>query len=400
MSYTMQFMMLVITLVAMTPSTLAYQTMRIPTPLRYTFNAFIGNSTNDNYTEPLAASQFPCKGYMSDMFSDPSDVGRTVTTFQAGKPAWIILTGESISGSAQISMSGNNGSLTVIYSYEGSVGIKDQQQLNFAIPSDAATGPVVLSFTYFPLGSNEVYQSCAAVEILPAESDAPQPRTPFGSRPDVFVSDLNNSCTRDPSKEVMFPNAGPDTTMMHTVPMASEIDTVFGNCQPINGFGNGAKDNSSNTIISSPFPSATTTSGPGPKPSGYKRHAFRFPGSSNFSRPNNTTGPSMTIKVSHTSGSYATGQPQYTTHTPGSHPHPTEPATMPVLPISMDGTCGAKKGTRCPTGLCCSMYGNCGTGANYCGNFTCEIGFGDCSKLDNGTFTSLKRSVAGRFLFR
>ncbi|KAF8856560.1 hypothetical protein BDZ45DRAFT_691679 [Acephala macrosclerotiorum] len=380
MSYTTRFMMLLIALVAMTPSTLAYQTMRIPTPLRYTFNAFVGNSTSDNYTEPLTTSQFPCKGYMSDMFTDPSGVGRTVTTYQAGKPAWIILTGESISGSAQISMSGNNGSLTVIHSYEGSVGIKDQQRLNFTIPSDAPTSPVVLSFTYFPLGSNEVYQSCAAVEILSAASEAVAPRIPFASRPDVFVSDLNNSCTRDPSKEVMFPNAGPDTTMMHTVPMASEIDTIFGNCQPVNGLGNGAKDNSSNTIISSPFPSAIATAGPGPNSSGYKRHAFGFPGSYNFTYTRNAT---MTTRASHTIYPTGTGTPRYTTHTPGSHPHPTEPATMPILPVSTDGTCGAKVGTKCPTGLCCSMYGNCGAGADYCGNFTCEIGFGDCSKLDN-----------------
>ncbi|CZR66551.1 uncharacterized protein PAC_16452 [Phialocephala subalpina] len=376
----MQYMILLIALVAMTPSTLAYQTMRIPTPLRYTFNAFIGNSTPDNYTEPLTADQFPCKGYLADM---TSGIAQSVTTYQAGKPAWIILTGDSISGSTQISMSGNNGSLTVIHSYEGNVSIKDQQQLDFTFPSGSPTGPVVLSFTYFPLGSNEVYQSCAAVTILPAEANATAPRVTFASRPDIFVSDLNNSCTRDPKKEVMFPNAGPDTTMMHSVPMANEIDTIFGDCQPVNGFGNGAKANSSNTIISFPFPTAASKAGPGPRPSGYKRNAFGFPGSFNFTHPGNAT---MTTSAPHTIYPTGTGAPRYTTHTPGSHPHPTGTPAILDIPVSIDGTCGAKKATRCPAGLCCSMYGNCGTGANYCGNFTCEVGFGDCSKFDNGTF--------------
>ena len=135
----------------------AYQTMRIPNPLRYTFNGYLSSNSvekenftaYDNLTAPLTKAQFPCKGYWNDMYTDPSGLGQPTDNFMAGQDSSIILTGPSTGGSGQISMSGNNGSLTVIHSFEGSVGIKDQQELDFTFPSDAPTGNVVLSFTYF-----------------------------------------------------------------------------------------------------------------------------------------------------------------------------------------------------------------------------------------------------------
>ena len=44
------------------------------------------------------------------------------------------------------------------------------------------------------------------------------------------------------------------------------------------------------------------------------------------------------------------------------------------ISTSTDGTCGADKGTRCPSG-CCSQYGNCGTTSEYCGT-GCQFAFG------------------------
>ncbi|KAF2181254.1 carbohydrate-binding module family 18 protein [Zopfia rhizophila CBS 207.26] len=44
------------------------------------------------------------------------------------------------------------------------------------------------------------------------------------------------------------------------------------------------------------------------------------------------------------------------------------------IAVSMDGTCGAQKKTKCATG-CCGQYGYCGTGEEHCGG-GCQHAFG------------------------
>jgi hypothetical protein len=399
--------------------------MRIPNPLRYTFNGYLSSNSvekenftaYDNLTAPLTKAQFPCKGYWNDMYNDPSGLGQPTDNFMAGEDGHIVLTGPSTGGSGQISMSGNNGSLTVIHSFEGSVGIKDQQELAFTFPSDAPTGNVVLSFTYFPLGSTEVFQSCASVILLPAEN-ATTPSIPFASRPDIFVANLDNNCTTDPTKEVMFPDPGPDFTMNHTVPIGNEVNTVIGTCLPVNGYGNGAKDNATKTHAV-PFPKGTTDLKA-------KRQApddcnGMNSTSSASSGPNATVSPATAstdgsdpnvpvFSVLPTADASAAGSAAasaYASALPAASNTATTPTT-PVYPISTDGACGAVElfpnpvVQKCPPSQCCSMYGFCGTGANYRGSFTCslQVGFGECSKFDNGTnpsaSSSTRRSIAGR----
>jgi hypothetical protein len=393
----------------------AYQTMRIPNPLRYTFNGYLSSNAAgkenftayDNLTAPLTKAQFPCKGYWGDMYNDPSGLGQPTDSFMAGEDGHIILTGPSTGGSGQISMSGNNGSLTVIHSFEGSVGIKDQQELDFTFPSDAPTGTVVLSFTYFPLGSSEVFQSCASVILLPAENTT-TPSIPFASRPDIFIANLDNNCTTDPTKEVMFPDPGPDFTMNHTVPIDNEVSTVIGTCLPVNGYGNGDKDNATKAHAV-PFPKDTTdlkAKRQGPDDCNGMNST-----SSSSSAPTATASPA----AASTDGSDPNGAVFNVLPTAAVSALPTVSTaattpTTPVYPISTDGACGASElfpnqvQQKCPTGQCCSMYGFCGTGANYCGSFTCSLqaGFGECSKFDNGTnptpssYYSTRRSIAGR----
>jgi hypothetical protein len=397
--------------------------MRIPNPLRYTFNGYLSSNSvekenytaYDNLTAPLTKAQFPCKGYWNDMYTDPSGLGQPTDNFMAGQDASIILTGPSTGGSGQISMSGNNGSLTVIHSFEGSVGIKDQQELDFTFPSDAPTGNVVLSFTYFPLGSTEVFQSCASIILLPAEN-ATTPSIPFASRPDIFVANLDNNCTTDPTKEVMFPDPGPDFTMNHTVPIGNEVNTVIGTCLPVNGYGNGAKDNATKTHAV-PFPTGTGAL--------ERRHApddcnginstsssTSAPTATAPSAASSTDGSALPAAAS-TDGSAPKGPVFSVLPTaaisalPAASTAATTPTT-PVYPISTDGACGFIElfpnaiQQKCPAVQCCSMYGFCGTGANYCGAFTCsfQVGFGECSKFDNGTNPTAslltRRSIAGR----
>ncbi|KAH1485134.1 hypothetical protein KXV81_004433 [Aspergillus fumigatus] len=61
-----------------------------------------------------------------------------------------------------------------------------------------------------------------------------------------------------------------------------------------------------------------------------------------------------------------------------------EKSTMAVPPdnlrTSTDGTCGYSKGTKCPSGSCCSQYGNCGTGDDFC-QAGCLSDYGECKGI-------------------
>ncbi|KAH1598465.1 hypothetical protein V6Z88_003754 [Aspergillus fumigatus] len=50
------------------------------------------------------------------------------------------------------------------------------------------------------------------------------------------------------------------------------------------------------------------------------------------------------------------------------------------LKVSADGTCGFSKGTKCPAGSCCSQYGYCGTGNDFC-QAGCLSDYGECKGI-------------------
>ncbi|OJJ99978.1 hypothetical protein ASPACDRAFT_119904 [Aspergillus aculeatus ATCC 16872] len=61
-----------------------------------------------------------------------------------------------------------------------------------------------------------------------------------------------------------------------------------------------------------------------------------------------------------------------------------EKSTMSAAPgnlkTSTDGTCGFDKGTKCPSGQCCSQYGNCGTTDDFC-QAGCLSDYGTCKGI-------------------
>ncbi|KAF7157692.1 hypothetical protein CNMCM6106_003545 [Aspergillus hiratsukae] len=61
-----------------------------------------------------------------------------------------------------------------------------------------------------------------------------------------------------------------------------------------------------------------------------------------------------------------------------------EKSTMAAPPDNLktttDGTCGYAKGTKCPSGSCCSQYGNCGTGNDFC-QAGCLSDYGECKGI-------------------
>ncbi|KAI1465263.1 carbohydrate-binding module family 18 protein [Daldinia caldariorum] len=61
--------------------------------------------------------------------------------------------------------------------------------------------------------------------------------------------------------------------------------------------------------------------------------------------------------------------------------HVFPPAPPKDLLASVDGTCGADAGKKCPAGTCCSQYGSCGSTVEYCG-IGCQPAYGICSAPD------------------
>jgi hypothetical protein len=197
----------------------------------------------------------------------------------------------------------------------------------------------------------------------------------------------------------MFPDPGPDFTMNHTVPIGNEVKTVIGTCLPVNGYGNGAKDNATQTLHAVPFPMGTVPN--------LKRKA-----------PDNCNGVQMSGSSPRSASHASSGTPTdagppgpvfSSTPTAAARPASTQSTTptSPAVPISTNDMCGnnflSENITACPAGLCCSAYGFCGTGASYCGNFTCTPNAGECSKFDNGSNPALyspptRRSIAGRVM--
>ncbi|KAF9889859.1 hypothetical protein FE257_006949 [Aspergillus nanangensis] len=50
------------------------------------------------------------------------------------------------------------------------------------------------------------------------------------------------------------------------------------------------------------------------------------------------------------------------------------------LKETTEGTCGFAKATKCPKGQCCSQYGNCGTGDDFC-QAGCLSDYGECKGI-------------------
>ncbi|KAL4949458.1 glycosyl hydrolase, family 18 [Aspergillus filifer] len=62
------------------------------------------------------------------------------------------------------------------------------------------------------------------------------------------------------------------------------------------------------------------------------------------------------------------------------------------LTVSTDQSCGPDKGTKCPEGTCCSIWGSCGTTDEFCGG-NCRYHYGECTKSFSPT-ESFQRAMA------
>ncbi|CAK7219398.1 hypothetical protein SBRCBS47491_003830 [Sporothrix bragantina] len=206
--------------------------MSWPPPFRSKYNPYSLPSAIDyTMTAPLLAdgSNFPCKHYQTADMGTPQ--GRSTATFAAGQAANLTVTGGAPhgGGSCQVSVSYDRGqSFTVVQSIEGGCPANvGSNTINFAIPYDAPQGEALLAWSWFNnLGNREMYMNCAPVTISGSASKKRDEteteekslmkraaHTPLNSRPKLFVANVGNGCTTVDSRDVKFPQPGPDVNV-------------------------------------------------------------------------------------------------------------------------------------------------------------------------------------------
>lgn len=199
----------------------AHMEMSNPAPFRSKFNDF---TTDIDYsmTSPLnqAGGDFPCKGYHS-LMGTPQ--GQSVANYAPGQSYTFTITGGTIhdGGSCQASLSYDQGATwTVIHSYIGNCPISTgDTNYDFTIPNDTPAGEALFGWSWFnKIGNREMYMNCAVVTIggaakeARAEIDARDPSDSFSSRPAMFVANVGTGCGTTETKDLEFPNPGPDVT--------------------------------------------------------------------------------------------------------------------------------------------------------------------------------------------
>lgn len=211
-------------LLASAAVTAAHMEMSWPPPFRSKYNPYSSPGAIDyTMTAPLLAdgTNFPCKHYQVADLGTPQ--GRPTATFAAGQSANLTIGGGAPhgGGSCQVSLSYDRGqSFTVVQSIEGGCPASaGTTSLDFAIPYDAPQGDALLAWTWFNnLGNREMYMNCAAVTITGAtakrDEDSRETKraahAPLNSRPKLFVANVGNGCSTVDSRDVQFPQPGPD----------------------------------------------------------------------------------------------------------------------------------------------------------------------------------------------
>ncbi|KAG9247132.1 hypothetical protein BJ878DRAFT_219858 [Calycina marina] len=235
----------------------AHMEMQYPAPLRSKFNALVSSGNADySMTSPLTGpSQFPCKGYQSDL---GTAAGGSTATFAAGSTNNFTITGgaDHDGGSCQAALSYDGGeSFTVIHSYIGNCPGAGTTSYDFTVPSDAASGAALFAWTWYnKVGNREIYQNCASITISGASSKVKRATTAFSARPDMFVANLDNGCTTIETTDLTFPEPGPDVTGTGT----TVAGTLTGTCAAVNGIGSSAVV-SSDTAAGSAAPVASSS---------------------------------------------------------------------------------------------------------------------------------------------
>ena len=379
----------------------AHMSLSYPTPFRSALNPNVPQASIDySITSPLSpdGSNFPCKGYQSDL---GTPAGKSVATWTAGSQHNFTVLGSAThgGGSCQAALSYDKGvSWKVIHSYQGSCPLSNGQSFDFTIPSDApATGADGTIFTwlwYNEIGNREIYMSCASVDVSAGSGSAPS--TAYASRPDLFVANLGNGCTTVEGKEVQFPNPGPSADVTDKYSVADDSGSFTGTCAAVKGIGGASGSSSSSTGSNSSVPAASSGSSvassvaaSSQQPTTLATSAYSIP---SLSIPSSTASSGGIFATTAASSSVAVSPSSVESSAPSaasSAPLSTGTGTgSSGLTVSEDGECsGAYTCQGSVHGPCCSQWGWCGSTDAYCGT-GCMEGFGQCGTFVNSTSPS------------
>lgn len=202
----------------------AHMQMQFPAPFRSNFNQFAQKGTDaaSNMNAPLSASgsDFPCKGFQSDL---GTPAGQPTASFAVGGQGNITIADGGAphgGGSCQISLSMDGAkTFTVIQSIIGGCPASGASY-DFTVPDDAPTGDAVLAWTWHNnIGNREMYMNCAAVTLTGGSAKrGPQNKrasAAFSSRPGIYIANVGSAgdgcmTTGTDNKDIIYPDAGPD----------------------------------------------------------------------------------------------------------------------------------------------------------------------------------------------
>ncbi|KAH7165674.1 hypothetical protein EDB81DRAFT_917773 [Dactylonectria macrodidyma] len=190
-----------------------------PPPLRSKFNPYTAAADVDySMTNPLRAdgSDYPCKGYHKLL---DTAQGTPVKSLEGGRSYSMIITGIAIhaGGSCQVSLSVDGGqTFRVLHSYIGGCpAVTGDNSLDFRMPDDVPPKDhALLAWSWFnTMGNREMYMNCASVNT--STGGASKEANGFLSRPLIFTANVGNGCETADSRDLMFPDPGPEVTMGH-----------------------------------------------------------------------------------------------------------------------------------------------------------------------------------------
>jgi hypothetical protein len=366
-----------------------------PPAFRYEGNPNVPTGSIDySLTSPLNAdgSNFPCKGYQSDL---GSAAGASVATWSAGGTYNFTIGGSAAhdGGSCQVALSYDKGkTFTVIHSYIGGCPTVNPAggSFNFNVPSDAPQGAALFAWTWFnEVGNREMYMDCASVIITgstSAKRASKRAGTSFSSRPSLFVANLGNGCTTIETTDLTFPDPGPDITNVSKAPGG-----VTGTCKQVAGIGD-FSSGSGNTATSPVGSSAAASSNAATSPAGTSAQASSSSPVYSTSSANAGTG-TMVTAVSSYAAQTSSGFQTVTTSAAASTAASTGTSTS-GLSLSSDGSCGGSFGCQGSVhGNCCSQWGWCGSTSAYCGT-GCQSAFGTCGTANTSSTGSTALQVS------
>jgi len=252
----MLFRATIVALTSLAATAYAHIAVIDPPVLRGSTNTNPGVNIDFNMVAPLEAngSNFPCKGYQSDV---GSPAGASTVTYTPGQSATFTLQGVEAAhngGSCQVSLSFDNGATwKVIKSFIGNC-VRSQggnvfdanQTYDFTIPADTKSGDALWAWSWFnQSGNREMYMNCAAVTIAGAGTST------LNDKPDMFVANVNNGCGTAEGTDVEFPNPGTDVAR-DTAFNGAGTAPPTGNCAAGTGGGGGGNGGGAQVIETPP----------------------------------------------------------------------------------------------------------------------------------------------------